>query len=268
MHQATRAAIAVVAVATLALVPSARMTSAATPGIPSFYVEYNEDCTFTMRADGGTLINARSAPGPIFPPGVYQISVFMPNPSGGHPCKIPRFTLSGPGVTSVSVFPGAALNDNHMLPALQPSSTYTAEEDSNPAGTRVYFSTSATGSSSSLAASAPGSTSSAKASASPGLIGSSVPVERGALDATITETGQVILKRGTHPAATLRAGHYELHIVDGNAKAALFLARPGRSLVPLTGVTFVGSKTRSVTLTRGTWTFSAGGKTTRIVVTA
>ena len=132
--------VAVLALAA-ALLPGG--SDAAYPGIPSIYVSYNDDCTFSMTADGGFTFTASSPPGPTLPPGVYRRSlVLMPNPPQGYACGTPAFTLSGPGVNSVTTFPQQATLDNHVLPALQPSSTYTAFDQNAPTATRVYFTTS------------------------------------------------------------------------------------------------------------------------------
>ena len=85
----------------------AQRSSAAIPGIPSIYVNYLSDCTFTLSVDGGISVTGSVPPGPILPPGTYQVLVSMPNPPGGYiPCVTPVFALSGPGVSLTSTFPG------------------------------------------------------------------------------------------------------------------------------------------------------------------
>ena len=116
------------------------------PGVPSIYVTYSPNCTFTMTADGGTTFTSSSPPGPTLPPGVYQIQVLMENPTSGYSCGAPDFKLTGPGVSSETRFPFESILDSHVLPALQPSSTYSADDENAPGATRVYFTTSATGS--------------------------------------------------------------------------------------------------------------------------
>jgi len=132
-------------IALLSALALAGSATATVPGIPSIYVEYSPNCTFTMSVDPGTPIAATTAPGPTIPPGTYQVQVLMANPSSGYSCGTPVFTLSGPGVSSVTTFPNESILDNHVLPALRPSSTYTAEDENAPAATRVFFTTSATG---------------------------------------------------------------------------------------------------------------------------
>ena len=114
-----RAGLAALLLTAVALARSAR---GAVPGIPTIYVEYSPNCTFTMSVDPGAPVTATSPPGPTLPPGTYQIQVLMANPSSGYSCVTPVFTLSGPGVNSVTTFPNESLIDNHVLPAPRPSS--------------------------------------------------------------------------------------------------------------------------------------------------
>jgi hypothetical protein len=238
-----------------ALASSARAT---VPGIPSIYVTYSPSCTFTMTVDGGTAVTATSPPGPTLPPGQYQIQVLMENPAAGYSCGTPVFTLTGPGVSSTTTFPQESILDNHLLPALRPSSTYLAEDENAPAATRVYFTTAPTGSSSSLLSPAAGSPSAKGGSAQTDIVGSNVVPYRGRLAATIEGGGHASLKLAGRGVASLRAGRYEIAIADGSSTAGFWLERPGGKRVSLTGVRFRGHETRSLTLTAGRWASSAG----------
>jgi hypothetical protein len=231
---------------------------AAFPGVPSIYVNYNPDCSFSMYVDGGTTITATAPPGPVLPPGAYQILVYMPNLPAGYDCVTPDFTLKGPGVSTATVFPNESLLDNHLLPAFQPSSTYVAEDETNPAGTRVFFTTSASGSSSSLVGPAPGTTTTtSKGSGQSDLVGSSVLPYRGRLTAAVTRFGATLAAAGK-PVASLKAGRYDLTIRDFSSTSGFDLQRAGGKPVPLSADRYRGTKTRRVTLSRGKWTFGAG----------
>jgi hypothetical protein len=242
----------------LAVVPATTASRTAFPGIPSIYVQYNPDCTFSMTADGGFTFTASSPPGPTLPPGVYQIAVLMENPASGYSCGEPDFTLTGPGVSSDTPFPDQSILDNHLLPALQPSSTYVAQDRNAPAATRVYFSTAATGSSSSLVGIPPGGGSgSGKGSQSGDYVGSGVLPYRGKLTASVSPAGAAVLRLRSRTVAALRPGRYDIAVADASARAGFFVERPGGKPVALTGVRFEGSKTRRLALTNGTWTFFA-----------
>src|SRR4029079_782928 len=121
---------------------------AATPGLPSFYVDYQPSCAFTMSVDPGTPILPSSSSTLTLPPGTYQAIVSMPN-IGGYGCARPAFPLNGPGVSTRVEFGGFELHDEPIV-TLQPSSVYVAQDESAPATTRRTFTTGASGSSSSL----------------------------------------------------------------------------------------------------------------------
>jgi hypothetical protein len=233
--------------------------SASVPGIPIIYVNYNPDCTFSMSVDGAGPLAATSPPGTILPPGAYQIRVYMPNPSSGYTCSAPpSFSLTGPGVNSVTTFPNESILDDHVLPNLQPSSTYTARDANAPAAMRVFFSTSATGSSSSLLPAKSATTTASGTSTEPDLVGSALPPLRGRLAATVAASGDATLKLGSARVTSLRAGRYSITVADRSRLRDFTLEKAGGRPVALTSRLYVGKKTTSIALTTGMWTFSAG----------
>ena len=257
------------AVGALAAGPGAAGSSTAFPGLPSIYVTYNDDCTFSLSADGGFTMTSSSPPGPTLPPGVYQILILMGNPPVGYTCGTPIFSLVGPGVDSVTEFPGQATLVNQILPALQPSSIYVAEDASNPTGTRLYFSTSASGSSSSLVGPAPGTqTSSGVGAVEPDLVGSGIVPFRGDLIAKVEPAGAVTLTDGGRKVSSLTAGRYDLTVVDAASRAGFSLRKAGAArAIVVTANAFVGKKTRQVTLSAGNWTyFSTSARTASFAV--
>jgi hypothetical protein len=234
-------------------------SGAVVPGVPSIYVTYSPNCTFTMTVDGGTTVTATSPPGPTLPPGQYQIQVLMENPAAGYSCGTPVFTLTGPGVSSSTTFPQESILDNHVLPPLRPSSTYTAEDENAPAATHVYFTTAASGSSSSLLSPATTTTTTTKGgSTQTDIVGSGVLPERGRLAATVPTAGRATLKLDGRSVTSLTPGRYDVAVVDASTAAGFWLERPGGKRVALTGVRFRGRETRAVTMTSGRWTSSAG----------
>jgi hypothetical protein len=243
-------------------------TPAAVPGIPAIYVTYNADCTFTISVDGGVSITSSTAPGPTLPPGVYQLLVFMPNPNQGYSCVKPTFTLTGPGVASTTVFQGQELHDEHVLPALQPSSTYVAQDASAPTATQRVFTTAASGSNSVLLPSGPPDNGSG-ASTQPGLVGSAIGSAPARLLATVDAAGAATLRLGGKEVRTLKAGRYELRVDDASPHAGFVLERSGGTTLTLTTRAFVGRRTMPVTLTTGSWAFSTTvGRPTPFTVVA
>ena len=55
--------------AAVALGPAAALAARLTT-IPTIYVNYTTDCTFTMSVDGGVNITSPTAPGVVIPPGL------------------------------------------------------------------------------------------------------------------------------------------------------------------------------------------------------
>jgi len=242
-------------------------SSAAVPGIPSIYVNYNSDCTFSMSVDGGISVTSSSAPGPTLPPGIYQLLVWMPNPNQGYACLKPTFTFTGPGVSTTTIFQGQELHDEHVIPALQPSSTYVAQDASSPA-TQKVFTTAASGSNSVLL---PAGTqdNGTGTSTQPGLVGSDIVAPPARLLALVSVAGKVTLTLHGKNVGTLKAGKYELQVDDAAPRAGFFVERQGGKAVTVTSIAFVGKRTRQITLTVGRWMyFSKLGTPTRFTVVA
>ena len=235
--------------------------SAIVPGIPTIYVEYSPNCTFTLSVDGGTTVTATSPPGPALPPGGYQIQVLMANPSGGYSCGTPVFTLTGPGVSSTTTFPNESLLDNHVLPALRPSSTYAAEDENAPASTRVYFSTTATGSSASLLSPSTSSSGTAGGSSQGDIVGSYVLAlpPAASRDSRVRWPGDAHTGRRT--VRTLQAGRYDIVVADLTRTAGFSLehARDKPVAVPREPCTR-GARRVGLGLTAGRWKYLSAGQ--------
>ena len=228
---------------------------AATPGIPSFYVDYQPNCAFTMSVDPGTPMLPSSSSTLTLPPGTYQVIVSMPNMSGGYVCARPAFTLNGPGVSTRVEFAGFELHDEPIV-TLQPSSVYVAQDESAPATTRRTFTTGASGSSSSLLGSS-GTKTITSGTVEEDVVGSAIPRYRGKLTASVTRSGRATLKLRGRAVAELKAGKYDVVVDDRAARAGSFVRHGAHKAVPLTGASFVGQRTRRVLLSAGKWSFFA-----------
>jgi len=241
---------------------------AAVPGVPSMYVVYNVDCTFSMSVDPGTPLTATTAPGTILPPGTYDLLTTMGNPSSGYsPCSKPSFALTGPGVNVSILFPNQALNDERLI-TLQPSSTYVADDTNAPSATQTVFSTSATGSSTSLLPAPTTSTGKSSGTTQTDIVGSAIVPYRGKLAAAVSAAGKATLDLDGKGIGSLKAGRYEIAVDDLATDAGFFVQRAGKKALVVTTKLFVGKKTERVTLAAGTWTFfTKVGKPTRFTVT-
>jgi hypothetical protein len=236
-----------------------------------FRITYRADCTFTVAIDGGPTMDS-TVPGPTtIPPGPYQVSVRTPLPDGTwdpSACTIAEFSLTGPGV-SYSATLGSDLGPYSATynPTFAPASTYTILDGNHPSQP-VVFTTTATGSSSSLLPPVPASTASGTGSTQPGLIGSGIVPYRGALTATVRASGSPTLDSHGKPLSTLKAGLYDIVVEDASRHGGFFVQKAHRKPVAIAGVSFTGKRTVRVNLTAGTWTFfSQGGKAASFVVT-
>jgi hypothetical protein len=240
--------------------------TAAVPGVPSLYVVYAQTCTFALTVDPGTPITAASAPGPTLPPGTYQLLTQMPNPSNGYLCSAPAFTLTGPGVAVSIPFPAQALDDMRLV-TLQPSSTYVAEDENAPATTRRFFSTSATGSSTSLLPQPATATTPAGSQQQPDIVGSAIPPYRGLLVARVPARGAATLTRAGRTVVALAPGRYAIEVVDATRHAGFYVERGRQRPLAVSSVRFVGKRRRTVTLGAGRWRyFSTAATATPFVV--
>jgi hypothetical protein len=219
---------------------------------PSIYVDYDDDCSFTIHADGGFKLTSATPPGTTIPPGTYQVVLRVPQDAPSCPLV---FQLQGPGVQLEWDFGGEALGAQ-ATETLQPGSTYVAADLRNPTRYRAVFSTAATGSSSSLVAPRP-STASGKGQQSSDAVGSTLVPYRGVLNLRLGVSGALRLEAKGKAVGKLKAGRYELVLVDESPRGALGVRKPKGSAVALTGAAFVGKKTTRIALTRGVWRFSS-----------
>ncbi len=236
-----------------------------------FHITYRPDCTFTVAIDGGPSMDSTIPGTTTIPPGPYQVSVRTPLPDGTwdtSACTIAEFSLTGPGV-SYSATLGSDLGPYSATynPTFEPASTYTIVDGNHPSQP-VVFTTTATGSSSSLLPPVPASTASGSGSTQPGLVGSGIVPYRGSLTATVPRSGPPTLDTHGDPLATLRAGLYDIVVRDASPRGGLFVQKAHKKAVLIAGVSFTGKRTVQVDLTAGRWTFfSSGGKPVPFVVT-
>ena len=237
---------------------------------PTLYVNYvGMNCTFTMVTDSGANVTSLA-------PGSYQLTLTADDFSSC-PAELPDFSLTGPGVsiqTPIDAGTGAAAD--YTL-ALQPSSTYVAQDLNQPLS-RLTFTTLASGTP--IAPPAPYSTTGSgkpsKSESSP--IGTSVPARgaaeplplRGTLAGTVTQTGVPKLTFKGKSVTKLESGRYKISVVDKSKRSGLIVQETGRSGTTVSGTTFVGSHTVTVTLKAGQWFFypTFVGKKSYFIVTS
>jgi len=81
------------------------------------------------------------------------------------------------------------------------------------------------------------------------------PPLRGTLHATADTLGRVTLSRGGNPVSALRAGRYTIIVVDRAAHSGFIFNRPDLTQIIVTSSRFVGTRTMTITLAPGSWSF-------------
>jgi hypothetical protein len=238
-----------------------------------FRITYSPQCTLTVAIDGGPSMDSTGVSAPTsatIPPGPYQVSIRTPLPDNTWDfsvCHLGNFSLTGPGI-NYAVQIGNDLGPYSATSSMtfQAGSTYTIVDAAHPSQP-ITFTTTATGSSSSLLPPVPASTASGSSSQSD-LIGSGIVPFRGSLQATVAGTAAPTLKTGGKPLTSVKTGRYDIVVKDESAKAGFYVEKEGHKAQALTGVKFEGKRTVNLYLTVGKWMFfSKSGQATAFSVT-
>jgi hypothetical protein len=230
--------------------------------LPTLYVAYAMNCTFSISDDAGRRVTS-------IPPGTYQVLVTTPQvfalvdltgqaPNDFTACKsFVQFQLNGPGVSLATTLQDGDEDKEILKATLQPSATYTAVDMNQAAVTRTTFTTQATGAAASPTG--PASTSSSvKGTPSTDITGSEANPFRGSLDAIVFKNGKLTLSRNGKTVRSLREGRYTFS-VDDESKTSGFTVKSLRGKpVTVTTAAFVGSHNVTVTLKSGRWAFYSG----------
>jgi len=239
--------------------------------LPTLYVAYTMNCTFSIVDDSGRPVT-------VIAPGTYQISIRTPvsfaevDLSGIFDmtaCKgFVQFKLTGPGV---SAFDNLGDGDNAfdlLTETFQPSSTYVAQDLNQPSVARLSFTTAASGSASGPAGSSSSSTSS-KGSTQQPLVGSAAIPFRGALDAIVFKNGKLSLSRNGKAVTFLKSGRWTFSVDDESTRAGFSLQLLHGTSTAVTSMTYTGSHDVTMQLKPGRWFFfTPGGRKSVFFVTS
>jgi len=262
--------LAVLVFAAAIAVPEALATRATTPqSLPTLYVQYTNQCTFTVVNDAGQQVTSIA-------PGHYELDVSTPImfkllvPGG--PTSSPvaandftgckgwvQFQMTGPGVNAYTTLDIGCSSDVVVGTwTLQPSSTYTLEDMNQPAATKMTITTLA-GGTPQMPTKSPYDKTSGKGTLSTDLVGSSAL--RGTVQGKLASNGAFTLTLKGKPVSKLRAGRYTFAIVDEDTRAGVSLeaSAGNRKATQLSGTSFVGIKKTTVQLSAGRWTVSTPG---------
>jgi hypothetical protein len=78
---------------------------------------------------------------------------------------------------------------------------------------------------------------------------------RGTLVGTAGTLGHITLSRGGKPVRSLRAGRYKIVVTDTAPRSGFVLARPNGTEIVVTGLAFVGTRSTTLVLTPGRWSY-------------
>jgi len=256
-----RARLVSIVTAVLALTALAPVCEAGARGatLPTLYVRYTMNCTFTISDDSGKAVTSIA-------PGQYQVQVTTPVVFGGvdlsgttdmTACKgYVQFDLKGTGVDLFSTLTDGDDSNELLSATFKASATYTAQDLNQPAATRKTFTTTATGTPTAAADPYVAGSSPSSGSASTDLIGSApLVIYRGALVATVSSAGVVTLTKSGARVASLKAGRYTVTVSDGSKKAGFLIQRAGKTSTVLSAAAFVGKRSSSVKFGAGQWSF-------------
>ena len=230
--------------------------------LPTLYVNYTMNCTFTITGDNGARVSSIS-------PGTYQVFVTTPQVFADvdltgvfdmTACKsFTQFQLTGPGVNLSTTLQDGDEDKEIMKATFQPSGTYVAVDNNQPAVARVAFTTTATGSAGAVASPTTNS-SSGKGTTETSIVGSGVKSSstaalplRGTLLATVSAAGTPKLTYKGKAVATLKAGRYTFSVSDQSAKGGFILQQIKQGANTLAGVAFVGKRSVTLGLKAGQW---------------
>jgi hypothetical protein len=247
--------------------------------LPTLYVNYSMNCTFTITGDNGARVSAIA-------PGTYQVFITTPMVFADvdltgvfdmTACKsFTQFSLTGPGVNVQTTLQDGDEDKELDKATFQPSSTYLAVDNNQPNVARFSFTTTATGSAGAVASPTTNSTS-GKGETQSSLIGStssskssstaSLPFV-GALVASVSSAGKPKLMFKGKAVTSLKAGRYTVMVSDQSPKGGFIVQGVKQGADTVTGVAFVGKRTATLTLRAGQWFFYptfVGAKTYFIV---
>jgi hypothetical protein len=247
---------------------------AAHAALPTMYVNYTMQCTFTITDDSGKAVTTIA-------PGTWQIAVSTPGSFGGvdlsgkndmTACKGSiDFKLTGPGVNLETTLNDGDGSYDMLSGTFAPSSTYVAVDGNQPTVARAQFTTAASG----TATGAAGGSGSSGSSTGSGSTGSSTggasaggTATVGTLSGTVGATGALKLTYKGKTVTTLKPGKYTVTVIDTSTHNGFLLH--GKSTVTVSSVPYVGKKSVVVDLKTGQWYFAptAKGKKSYFVVTA
>lgn len=241
--------------------------------LPTLYVDYTMNCTFSISDDAGRRVST-------IPPGTYQVQIQTPvafgavDLTGIHDmtaCQsFVQFQLTGPGVNLASTLGDGDSAFWLYTETFQPGATYTAVDNNQPSVARAVFSTATSGSATASGGTSTTSTStSAKGSTQQSLVGSEASPFRGSLDAIVLKSGKLSLSRNGKTVSFLKTGRWTFSVDDESTRAGFLVQVLHGKPTTVTGASYTGSHDVTLQLKPGRWFFyTPGGKKSVFFVTS
>jgi hypothetical protein len=230
-------------------------------------LEYTSNGVLLVITADGTIIRTSTAPGAVIPPGPYQV-IFNNDVPDSRDIQH-QFRFQGAGVNLQTDM--AAGDDKTELfdVVLAPSSTYTFADDRQPNLAHVVFTTASTGSAAGSSSGGTSSGSSSGTTSNSPVVGSDVKALpfRGRLAASVGPSGKVTFTAGGSRVVKILSGRYKITVADRTSKGAFVLQHARKPAITLSGSAFVGTRTVTVALNGGEWTFySSPGRQSHFTV--
>jgi hypothetical protein len=234
--------------------------------------------TLSVTTPAGAVLTSSGT----IPPGTYQVIVNNDVPDIRDVDHM--FHFSGPGVILLTDMGAGDNKTESYQETLVNNATYVFQDDKQPAIGRITMTTSSTAPSGSSTGSTGGGSSSGGGGTSSNTGGSGTSSNssilsggstkaaafRGSLAGVVSSGGAISLTKNGKPVTQLKAGRYRITVTD-KAPAESFTVQKIRSTAhTLTGSSFVGRHTVTLTLTTGQWFYypSFTGKKIYFIVTA
>jgi hypothetical protein len=245
--------------ALLMLAPAAQGRRAATL---SLVVTFSASGTITVTLPNGTPVGTTSGAPTVIPAGYY--TVLLNGPGG---CTyLPVFELKGPGENILDDMRGGEWETYQYDAYFLPNSTYIWRNDANP-GITYTFRTSADVVGTANTQGSSGSSGKGSTVGSQDIVGSAIHPLRGTLTGAVTAAGRLTLAYKGRSVSSLKVGRYTIAVTDKSSANGFMLQKVNHRAVNVSGTTFVGKRSISVTLTAGRWLFMPRlGKTSYSIV--
>jgi hypothetical protein len=224
-------------------------------GAQTLDVTFNANSSVAVTLPDGTPVGTTIGAPTVINAGYYGVVMLGP----GGCIQQPDFHLKGPGEELINDMSGGEVTSEFYNAYFAPNSTYTWRLD-NSSNTSVYtfVTNSVVGGTPPSSAPATGTATGSATPTSQDIVGSAIAPFRGTLTGAVSQAGKLTLAFEGKSVTHLSAGRYTIAVTDRSGSGSFALEKKGkRSVVTVTGGSFVGKRSLTVDLTAGSWVFMA-----------